>query len=125
MAKSTKDTNTRIKSRRNKSKPRKSKKSKWDQPAGYHIDGVKIATRREVRDPSVPTMSLSELTEEQRENLVVSRLLEEPEDFRIGMIGPGIINKTRAIAEIKARSRIGRTIMEIEQNLLLRQTGKD
>jgi len=107
------------KRRRNRSQPKKSTKSHGNQHAGYHIDGLKIATLREVLDPAVPTMSLAELTEEQRVNLVVSRLQKEPDNFRIGIIGPGTIDKTRAIAEVQARSRIGRTIMEIEQNLLL------
>lgn len=96
----------------------KSKKGHWSQPAGYHIDGTTTATLDEITDPSVPTMSLAELTEEQRVNLVVSRLQMKPDDFHIAMIGPAVINKTRAIAEVQARSRIGRTLMEIEQTLL-------
>lgn len=101
-----------------KSRSKTPTKSHLHQLAGYHRDGQKVATLRELLDPSVPTMSLSELTEDQRVNLIVSRLRNEPDNFRIGIIGPGIIDKTRAIAEVEARSRIGRTIMEIEQNTL-------
>lgn len=113
---------TRKRKKRARSRSVKTKKQRLSQLAGYHLDGVKIATLREVLDPSVPTKSLPELTEDQRVNLVLARLRNEPETFRIGMIGPGVIDKTRAIAEVEARSRIGRTIIEVEQNLLLRLT---
>ena len=58
---------------RKRSQPKKSTKAHWNQHAGYHIDGLKIASLREVLDPAVPTMSLAELREEQRINLVVSQ----------------------------------------------------
>lgn len=93
--------------------------SKWnDHPAGFHSGGEKIATLREVRAPDVPTMSLGELTREQRVQLVLASLRAKPDNFTIGMIGPGVINKARAIAEVQAQSRIGRTLMEIELMLL-------
>jgi hypothetical protein len=92
---------------------------KWSEyPAGFHIDGQKIATLAEVRAPGVPTMSLGELQREQRIQLVLASLRAKPDDFTIGMIGPGVINKTRAIAEVEAQSRIGRTVIEIELMLL-------
>lgn len=98
-----------------------SKRGPWggaNHPAGYHVGGTKIATLREVRSPAVPTMSLTELTLAQRISLVVASLRLRPGDFTIEMIGPGAINRARAIAEVRAQSRIGRTIMEIELMLL-------
>lgn len=120
MNKSSKSAGQPTRRHRNRSQSLDSKKADLNQLASYHIDGQKIATLHEVRDPSVPTMSLFELTEDQRVNLVLERLRKEPDNFRIGIIGHGIIDKTRAIAEVQVRSRIGRTIMEIEHNLLLR-----
>ena len=84
-----------------------------DHPAGYHVGGTKLATLTEVLAPSTPTMALAELTEQQRVDLVVARLQAKPDGFCISMIGSGVINKTRAIAEVQARSRVGRTLMEI------------
>ena len=127
MAKATKGTtksaNRRTQRKRNQTK---SKNRHGSQVAGYHIDGATTATLDEILDPTVPTMSLAELSEEQRVNLVVSRLQMKPDDFRVSMIGPALINKTRAIAEVRAGSRIGRTLMEIEQALLLHlaETGR-
>jgi hypothetical protein len=89
-----------------------------DQTAGYHVGGSKLATLKEVLDPGTPTMSLAELTEQQRVDLAIARLRSKPDDFQIVMIGPGAINKARAIAEVEARSRVGRTLMEIEQLLI-------
>jgi hypothetical protein len=89
-----------------------------DHPAGYHVGGTKLATLREVLEPSTPTMSLTELTQQQRIDLVIARLQAKPDDFRIAMIGPGIINKARAIAEVQAGTRVGRTLMEIEQLMI-------
>jgi hypothetical protein len=119
MTKSTKGSTKPQKMRSGRTKPKVPKKGHWNQPAGYHIDGVKIATLGDLVDPSIPTMSLAELTEEQRVKLVVTRLQIVPDDFRIAMIGPGVIDKTRAIAEVQSGSRIGRTLMEIELNLLM------
>jgi hypothetical protein len=100
-----------------KTKPKRPKAVRdlgLDQPAGYHLGGSKIATLREVLDSEVPTMSLAELTEQQRVDLAVARLQARRADLRIAMIGPGSIDKNRAIAELQARSRIGRTLIEIE-----------
>jgi hypothetical protein len=90
----------------------------WSHPAGYRVGGTKLASLAEVADPLVPTMSLSELTEQQRIDLAVARLQAKADDFRMIMVGPGLINKARAIAEVQARTKVGRTIMEIEQLLI-------
>ncbi len=90
-------------------------------PAGYRIDDS-IATLRAVLDPDVPTKAFPELSEDQRVELVIANLQRRSDDFTIAMIGPGLINKARAIAEVKARSPIGRAILEIEQHFLMRVT---
>jgi hypothetical protein len=91
----------------------------WSEhPAGFRIDGENIATLQEVQAPDIPTMSLGELKREQRVRLALASLRAKPDDFTIGMIGPGVINKARAIAEVEAQSRIGQTLTEIELMLL-------
>lgn len=93
-------------------------RSHLNHPAGYRVGGEALATLREVIDPSVPTLSFGELSEQQLADLVVARLQAKPEDYSISMIGPGAMNKARAIAEVQARSKIGRTLIEIEQLLI-------
>jgi hypothetical protein len=90
----------------------------WNHPAGYHLGGKKFATLVELLDPSVPTMSWAELNAQQKIDLVVARLRSKPEDFHIRMIGPDRIDKARAILEVQAQSKIGRTMIEIEQLLI-------
>ena len=96
-----------------------------DHPVGFHIDGTRIATLKEVQAPAIPTMSIGELTTPQRMRLAVASLSAKPNDFTIEMIGPGAINKTRAIAEVRAQSRIGKTIMEIELLMLSTLSGSN
>ena len=88
----------------------------WDMPAGFRSDG-QIATLKDVVDPKVPTVSLGELTPQQRADLVIKRIEQQP-DFKVAMVGAGIVDKNRAIAEIKAGSSIGKELIEIEQRLL-------
>src|ERR1017187_704986 len=57
-----------------------------DHPAGYHVGGTKLATLTEVLAPSTPTMSLAELTEQQRVDLVVARLQAKPDGFCISAL---------------------------------------
>jgi hypothetical protein len=89
----------------------------WELPASYNAEGTKMATLREVADPNVPTMSLAELTPEQRAELVAKRI-EQQRKFQIAMVGAGIVDKERAIAEVKAQSKIGRVLTEIEQRVI-------
>jgi hypothetical protein len=95
----------------------------WDLPASYCADGNQLATLREVVDPDVPTMSLSELTPEQRAELVAKRIEAQP-NFQIAMIGAGLLDKQRAIAEVKSYSKIGRALVEIEQKMINHQVNK-
>lgn len=90
--------------------------TQWDLPASYGADGT-LATLREVADPKVPTLSLPELSPVQRADVVVKRIEAQPK-FQIAMVGAGLIDKERAIAEVKAGSRIGRALMEIEQRVI-------
>lgn len=109
-------------------KPTKSKKAtgklspeispiQWGLPAGYKGGGEELATLREVVDPSVPTLSLADLKAEKRKDLIVSRLELEP-DFTLNMIGAGVVDKARAIEEVKAQTPTGKIIQEIEQRVI-------
>jgi len=62
-------------------------------------------------------LSLSQLTADQRAELVAKRIELQPK-FEVGMVGAGIVNKERAIAEVKAQSEVGRVLIEIEQRLV-------
>ena len=92
--------------------------SEWSKPACYAFDNSRMATLQELISPNVPTKNLVELSDDQLAELVVSRLEMEAPDFQLAMMGVGIIDKARAIAEVKARSTIGRYLIEIEHILI-------
>jgi hypothetical protein len=95
-------------------------------PAGFYADDSSVASLREVVDPTVPTKHLSELTLEQRAELVAERLALQP-SLELAMIGAGLIDKQRAITEVKGATKVGKLLIEIEDQMirnLLEQTRK-
>jgi hypothetical protein len=98
-------------------------KRQWELPTSYCADGKGWATLREVVDPDVPTMTYSELSPEQRAELVAKRISEQPK-FLIAMLGAGLLDQKRAMAEVKAQTAIGRALMEIEQRVINHQVNK-
>jgi hypothetical protein len=86
-------------------------------PAGFHADDSSVATLREVVDPSVPTKLFSELTLEQRAELVARRLALQT-SLELAMIGAGMIDKQRAIAEVKGKTKVGKLLIEIEHQMI-------
>jgi hypothetical protein len=111
------------------SKKKKAEKSgaiqdrQWELPASYCAGGKGWATLREVVDPEVPTMTFSELSAEQRADLVAKRIAQQPK-FQIAMLGAGLLDQKRAMAEVKAQTSIGRALMEIEQRVINHQVAK-
>lgn len=98
-------------------------KRQWELPTSYCAGGKGWATLREVVDPDVPTMTYSELSPEQRAELVAKRISEQPK-FQIAMLGAGLLDQKRAMAEVKAQTAIGRALMEIEQRVINHQVNK-
>jgi len=98
-------------------------KRQWELPASYCAGGKGWATLREVVDPDVPTMTYSELSAKQRAELVAKRIAQQPK-FQIAMLGAGLLDQKRAMAEVKAQTSIGRALMEIEQRVINHQVAK-
>jgi hypothetical protein len=92
-------------------------REQWDLPATYSADGDHMLPLRDLTDPNTAALSLSQLTPNQRAELVAKRIELQPE-FEIVMIGAGIIDKNRAVAEVKAQSEVGRILIEVEQRVL-------
>lgn len=89
----------------------------WEMPAGFSADGIGHATLRDVVDPDIPTMQLSDLSLEQRAELV-SKRLELQSEINLAMIGAGVIDKSRAITEVKNRTKVGKLLIEIEHQMI-------
>ena len=95
----------------------------WKLPASFCADGKGWASLREVVDPDVATMTYSELSPDQRSALVAKRIGQQPK-FQIAMLGAGLLDQKRAMAEVKAQTSIGRALMEIEQRVINYQLAK-
>jgi len=95
----------------------------WELPASFCAGGKSWATLREVVDPDVPTMTYSELSPKQRAELVAKRISEQPK-FQIAMLGAGLLDQKRAMAEVMGQTAIGRALMEIEQRVINHQVTK-
>lgn len=89
----------------------------WSMPAGFLADGIEHASLRDVVDPDVPTLQLSDLSLEQRAELV-SKRLELQSQINLAMIGAGLIDKARAITEVKNRTKVGKLLIEIEHQMI-------
>jgi hypothetical protein len=99
--------------RKNPSFPEK----QWAMPAGFRADDSEVASLRDVVDPTVPTKQLSDLTLEQRAELVAKRLALQP-SIELAMVGAGMIDKERAITEVKNKTKIGKLLIEIEHQMI-------
>ncbi|HYW73269.1 MAG TPA: hypothetical protein VE961_19770 [Pyrinomonadaceae bacterium] len=102
---------------RTRTKRRPVPAKQWDLPAGFHADGVTMATLKDVVDPGKPTKQLSDLPFEKRAELVLERLNQQPK-IDLAMIGAGSIDKARAITEVRHHTKVGRLLIEIEHQMI-------
>ncbi len=89
----------------------------WSLPVAYSSDGEKLVSLRQAVEQNTPHLSLPKLSDEQRRNLVAARIAAQPK-FKIAMLGAGLVDKKRAIEEVRAGSKVGRNLMEIEQRVI-------
>jgi hypothetical protein len=113
---------TQTKSTKKSARPFRRKKSllpekQWSMPAGFYSDDSDIATLRDVVDPNVPTKQLSDLTLEQRAELVAKRLALQP-NIELAMVGAGMIDKERALTEVRNKTKVGKLLIEIEHQMI-------
>ena len=86
---------------------------------GFHLDGSRLATFEEVLDPQVPTRSMGELSHSELVTLVLERLRRDKVYPALLMLGAkGVIDKKRALREIRKLSPIGVHLIEIEKEYL-------
>lgn len=105
------------KKRKRKTKRHSVPAKQWEMPAGFCADGSGQASLRDVVDPGVATLQLSDLTLDQRAHLVTKRL-ELQSKIDLAMIGAGLIDKERAITEVKNKTKVGRLLIEIEHQMI-------
>lgn len=94
----------------------------WDLPVSKAADGRWI-TLREFVDKNVAVLSSTNLSEElsidQQAELVAERIAHRA-DFKVAMIGLGIVDQERAMQEIRDQTSAGRTLINIELRTIAR-----
>ncbi len=93
----------------------------WSSPAGFHAHEIRRATLEEVAAPSIPTKNLPELSLDEMYDLAAARLALRPEDFRVAVMGYGLIDKHRAIAAVRLRSKLGKHLAVLEMYAVRQQ----
>jgi len=96
----------------------------WDLPVSFNTAG-ELVTLREYAHPRTPVFSPAQLSGEQRARVTAERIARKPH-FEVGMLGVGILNKERAVVEVRGQSVAGKVLIEIEFRLiqnLMRQAG--
>jgi len=88
-----------------------------DLPVTFDPTGGLVTLRQFMAPQHGPVLSLTSLSPEKRAELTVKRIEAQP-TFEVAMVGGGVVDKARAIEEVKAQTDIGRVLTEIEQRLI-------
>ena len=90
----------------------------WSRPVAMAPNGQWLSLR-EVVEEEPARFSFIQLTPEQQAELVAERIRQRPK-YDMGILGLGILGKKRAINEVRARTAIGCTLIEVEQRMIER-----
>ncbi len=88
----------------------------WSSPVAMDLFGQWLSLR-EVVEKKTDQVSFTDLSFEKKSELVVERIRLRPQ-FEMSVIGKEIIDKKRAIKEVKRRTSLGRTLIDIEQRMI-------
>jgi len=92
-------------------------------PAGFSTDGKRMLTLQEVVATNTPSLRFFQLAPKQQAQLTIERIKRQNQ-FKLGMIGAGVIDKERAVKEVESLSETGKVLIEIEQRTISRLIGK-
>ncbi len=95
-----------------------SREDHWSRPVAMAPNGQWLSLR-EVVEEEPARFSFIQLTPEQQAELVAERIRQRPK-YDMGILGLGILDKKRAINEVRARTAIGCTLIEVEQRMIER-----
>lgn len=90
----------------------------WSRPVAMAPNGQWLSLR-EVVEEEPARFSFVQLTPKQQAELVAERIRQRPQ-YDMGILGLGILDKKRAINEVRARTPIGCTLIEVEQRMIER-----
>ncbi len=90
----------------------------WALPVSMDTEGH-FVSMRDTCAGKTAVLSFAQLSLNQQTELVARRIEQQPK-FELSMIGAGVVSKERAIAEVRAQTPVGRTLIEIEQRMMAR-----
>jgi hypothetical protein len=88
-----------------------------DLPVTFDTAGNLLTLRQVMAPEHGSVLSVASLSPEKRAELTVKRIEAQPR-FEVAMIGGGLVDKARAIEEVKAQTDIGKILTEIEQRVI-------
>jgi hypothetical protein len=91
-------------------------REQWDMPVSFDPEGKPVSLRAYV-EGGHHALSFSALSDEQRTELAAKRIEMQP-DYEMGSIGAGIVNKQRAIEEVRSNTKLGRRLAQIETRVI-------
>lgn len=89
----------------------------WELVAGYRASGEMVTLREIAASSDADIRPLDDLNDDERAALTAERIGRQ-QQFKIGLVGVGVLDKQRAIEEVQKRSAAGRTLMNIEQRMI-------
>lgn len=92
-------------------------KEQWDMPVSFDADGKLISLRDYVKEGH-NALSFSALSPDQRTELAAKRI-EMQADYEIATIGAGVVDKERAVDEVRTQTKLGRRLTQIETRVIM------
>ena len=92
------------------------KSEQWEMPVSFDMSGKPVSLRDYVKGGE-KALSFSSLSADQRADLAARRIEMRP-SYEIASIGAGIVDKEHALGEVRAMSKLGRTLIEIETRVI-------
>jgi hypothetical protein len=89
----------------------------WDLPVSFDAEGKKVLTLRDLVEKAPAALGVAQLSLDQRAELTAERIERQPK-FELAMVGHGIVTKTEALSAVRARSEVGKLLIEIETRLI-------
>ena len=92
-------------------------KEQWDMPVSFDAAGQTVSLR-DLAEGGHESLAFSSLTDDQRAELAARRIEMQP-GYEMGSIGAGIVSQKRAAEEVRARTRLGQRLAQIEARVIL------
>ncbi|MCP2727477.1 hypothetical protein [Limnofasciculus baicalensis] len=86
-------------------------------PISFTSSGEMVTLREFIKHKNDSPVPLSSLTYTQKAQITAERIRQEPE-VKLAMVGAGVIDKERAIAEVESQTPVGQALIEAEQYVI-------